>query len=139
MEGCVDSAALSSRPLALCDSLDRILEGSDMTIATETTASATVVLLQGQINSANAAGLETEILSLVNGGAKALVLDFAALDYISSAGLRMVLVLAKRLKQDGGQLVLCAMQPHVREVFDISGFLAILNVEGSRADALARF
>ena len=110
-----------------------------MTIATETTASATVVLLQGQINSANAAGLETEILSLVNGGAKALVLDFAALDYISSAGLRMVLVLAKRLKQDGGQLVLCAMQPHVREVFDISGFLAILNVEGSRADALARF
>ena len=50
-----------------------------------------------------------------------------------------MLVLAKRLKQDGGQLVLCAMQPHVREVFDISGFLAILNVEGSRADALARF
>mgnify|MGYP003807822119 CR=1 FL=1 len=110
-----------------------------MTIATETTASATVVLLQGQINSANAAGLEAEILALVNHGARGLVLDFAALDYISSAGLRMVLVLAKRLKQDGGQLVLCAMQPHVREVFDISGFLAILNVEGSRADALARF
>ncbi|MEZ5608583.1 MAG: STAS domain-containing protein [Burkholderiaceae bacterium] len=110
-----------------------------MTIATETTASATVVLLQGQINSANAAGLEAEILALVNHGAKALVLDFSALDYISSAGLRMVLVLAKRLKQDAGQLVLCAMQPHVREVFDISGFLAILNVEGSRADALARF
>ena len=60
-----------------------------MTIATETTASATVVLLQGQINSANAAGLEAEILALVNGGTKALVLDFAALDYISSAGLRM--------------------------------------------------
>jgi len=135
----VQGAALSSRPLALCDSLDRIPEGSDMTIATETTASATVVLLQGQINSANAAGLEAEILALVNHGARGLVLDFAALDYISSAGLRMVLVLAKRLKQDGGQLVLCAMQPHVREVFDISGFLAILNVEGSRADALARF
>ena len=110
-----------------------------MTIATETTASATVVLLQGQINSANAAGLEAEILALVNHGARGLVLDFAALDYISSAGLRMVLVVAKRLKQEGGLLVLCSMQPHVREVFDISGFLAILNVEPTRTEALARF
>ncbi len=110
-----------------------------MTIATEKTASATIVLLQGQINSANAAGLETEILALVEGGVRALVLEFGALDYISSAGLRMVLVLAKRLKAEGGRLVLCGMQPHVREVFDISGFLSILNVESTRAEALARF
>ena len=75
----------------------------------------------------------------MDGGAKNLVLDFAALDYISSAGLRMVLVVAKRLKGEGGQLVLSGMQPHVREVFDISGFLAILNVEPTRAEALARF
>ena len=110
-----------------------------MTFTTETTDRAHIVALQGQINSANAATIESGVLTLVDGGAKNLVMDFAALDYISSAGLSMVLVLAKRLKQDAGQLVLCAMQPHVREVFDISGFLAILNVEGSRADALARF
>lgn len=116
-----------------------LTEDSDMTIATEKTASATIVLLQGQINSANAAGLETEILALVEGGVRALVLEFGALDYISSAGLRMVLVLAKRLKAEGGRLVLCGMQPHVREVFDISGFLSILNVESTRAEALARF
>ena len=67
-----------------------------------------------------------------------LVLDFAALDYISSAGLRLVLVLAKRLKQERGRLVLCAMQPHVHEVFDISGFLAILDVQATRQEALAR-
>ena len=109
-----------------------------MTIAAETTASATIVSLQGQINSANAAAIEAEVLGLVTGGARNLVLDFSALDYISSAGLRMVLVVAKRLKQEGGQLVLCGMQPHVREVFDISGFLAILNVEPGRAEALAR-
>ncbi|MCK9515528.1 MAG: STAS domain-containing protein [Ottowia sp.] len=110
-----------------------------MPITTETTAAATIVPLQGQINSTNANGLEAEVLTLLDGGVKNLVLDFSALDYISSAGLRMVLVVAKRLKQEGGQLVLCAMQPHVREVFDISGFLAILNVEATRADALARF
>lgn len=110
-----------------------------MTISIETAAAATIVPLQGQINSTNAAGIEAEVLGLVAGGVRRLVLDFSALDYISSAGLRMVLVVAKRLKQEGGQLVLCGMQPHVREVFDISGFLTILNVEPGRAEALARF
>ena len=56
----------------------------------------------------------------------------------SQPGLRVVLVLAKRLKQERGRLVLCAMQPHVHEVFDISGFLAILDVQATRQEALAR-
>lgn len=108
-----------------------------MTIALETAANVQIVALQGQINSTNAASTEAEILALVNAGQKNLLLDFAALDYISSAGLRLVLVVAKRLKQDGGKLVLCGMQTHIREVFDISGFLAILNVVETRAEALA--
>ena len=109
-----------------------------MTITPETTAQATIVPLLGQINSANAGALEAQLLTLVDGGVRQLVLDFAALDYISSAGLRVVLVLAKRLKQERGRLVLCAMQPHVYEVFDISGFLAILDVQATRQEALAR-
>ena len=109
-----------------------------MTITPETTAQATIVPLLGQINSANAGALEAQLLTLVDGGVRQLVLDFAALDYISSAGLRLVLVLAKRLKQERGRLVLCAMQPQVHEVFDISGFLAILDVQATRQEALAR-
>ena len=109
-----------------------------MTITPETTAQATIVPLLGQINSANAGALEAQLLTLVDGGVRQLVLDFAALDYISSAGLRLVLVLAKRLKQERGRLVLCAMQPPVHEVFDISGFLAILDVQATRQEALAR-
>ena len=109
-----------------------------MTIALESAANAQIVALQGQINSANAATTEAEVLALVASGQKNLVIDFAALDYISSAGLRLVLVLAKRLKQERGRLVLCAMQPHVHEVFDISGFLAILDVQATRQEALAR-
>ena len=109
-----------------------------MTITPETTAQATIVPLLGQINSANAGALEAQLLTLVDGGVRQLVLDFAALDYISSAGLRLVLVLAKRRKQERGRLVPCAMQPHVHEVFDISGFLAILDVQATRQEALAR-
>ena len=110
-----------------------------MPIATESAANAQIVSLQGQINSTNAASTEAEILALVTAGQKNLLLDFAALDYISSAGLRLVLVVAKRLKQDNGQLLLCGMQSHIREVFDISGFLAILNVADTRTEALTRF
>ena len=110
-----------------------------MTIAIEPTDKAHIIALQGQVNSSNAATVETEVLSVVTQGAKNVLLNMTELSYISSAGLRVVLVLAKRLKQAGGKLVIYGMQPHVREVFDISGFLAILNVAGSRAEALEQF
>lgn len=110
-----------------------------MTIVTESTETATIVSLQGQLNSTNAVATEAQVLTLVDAGARHLLLDFSALEYISSAGLRMVLVLAKRLKQESGLLVLCGMRPHVREVFDVSGFLAILNLEPDREAALKRF
>ncbi|OZI63393.1 STAS domain-containing protein [Bordetella genomosp. 11] len=108
-----------------------------MTLAIEKVGSALVVSPRGQINSANAAAVESELLSHVDNGERKLVLDLSGLDYISSAGLRVMLLVAKRLKQQAGALALCGIQPHVREVFDISGFLAILTVVESRGDALA--
>ena len=75
---------------------------------------------------------------MVEEGEHKWVLDMAGVEYISSAGLRVVLLLAKRLKQNSGHLVLCGLQPHVHEVFDISGFLAILDVADSRDAALGR-
>ena len=110
-----------------------------MTIAIEPTDKAHIIALQGQVNSSNAATVETEVLSVVSQGAKNVLLNMTELSYISSAGLRVVLVLAKRLKQAGGKLVIYGMQPHVREVFDISGFLAILNVSATRTEALEQF
>ena len=110
-----------------------------MTIAIEPTDKAHIIALQGQVNSSNAATVETEVLAVVNQGAKNVLLNMTELSYISSAGLRVVLVLAKRLKQAGGKLVIYGMQPHVREVFDVSGFLAILNVTATRAEALEQF
>ena len=110
-----------------------------MTIAHQRVDDVHVFDLQGQLNSGNAAAAESDILAQVTGGARKVVLDLTALDYISSAGLRVLLVTAKRLKQAGGKLVLAGMQPHVREVFDVSGFLAILNVVPDRPSALGQF
>lgn len=112
--------------------------GTTMNLAVEKVGEVLVVSPEGQINSGNAAGIEADLLAHVEKGERRFVLDMSNLNYISSAGLRVVLVLAKRLKQASGALALCAMQPHVREVFDISGFLAILTVVDSRQEAIAK-
>jgi anti-anti-sigma factor len=62
--------------------------------------------------------------------------DFSGVEYISSAGLRVLLVAAKRM--GGGGLVLCALTEPVRQVFDLAGFLPLFAVEASRDGALAR-
>ncbi|MGB3068127.1 MAG: STAS domain-containing protein [Ottowia sp.] len=107
-------------------------------IAHEALAHARLISFTGQLNSGNSASAENDILGLIAQGDRKLILDFSHLDYISSAGLRVVLVAAKRLKPEGGRLVLFGMQPQVREVFDISGFLNILDVVASREEAIAR-
>lgn len=109
-----------------------------MPIAIQAADGATVVLLQGQINSGNAAEVEAAVLELIEGGVSRLILDCSMLEYISSAGLRVVLIAARRLKGNGGLLVLCTLQATVREVLDITGLLPILAVEASRDDALLR-
>jgi len=87
----------------------------------------------GRVDSANAASFEKELLGLFDTPPTRILLDLSALDYISSAGLRVVLMAAKRAKQTQGRLVLCGMQPHVREVFEISGFVKILEIVADRA------
>ncbi len=69
---------------------------------------------------------------------KGLILDFEPTEYISSAGMRVILLAAKKMKSDGGKLVLCSMSDHVKEVFDIAGFTAVLNIETSRELAVAQ-
>lgn len=93
--------------------------------------------IEGRVDSVSASEMEKALQPLfVETGERAIV-DFSKLDYISSAGLRVVLMLAKRAKQNEGRLLLCSMSPQVREVFEISGFLKILDVAADPAAALA--
>jgi anti-anti-sigma factor len=68
-----------------------------------------------------------------------LLVDFKALDYISSAGLRVLLATAKRLSSEGGSLRICHLNDTVREVFEISGFSTIFSVFDTEAEALEGF
>ena len=109
-----------------------------MNVTFESLDAATVVDLFGRLDSANAATVEAELLSRLSTAPGGVVIDFSRLDYISSAGLRIILVIAKRMKQGARPLVLTGFQPNIRDVFEISGFLSILEVAPSRADAVKR-
>ncbi len=110
---------------------------SSLMIETDQVDAALVIALKGRLDSVNAGPVEAEIVGYVRDGANRVVLDFGDVPYISSAGLRVVLVLAKRLREVGGKLALFGMVPSVREVFSISGFLQILTVCDDRETALA--
>lgn len=95
------------------------------------------VTLAGRLDSATSSDFEKTLGDLFPAAGCRAVMDFSALDYISSAGLRVVLMTAKRAKQSQSRLLLCALQPHVREVFEISGFLRILEVYSDQDTALS--
>ena len=99
-----------------------------------------VMILQpvGRLDSLNCRGFETRLLAALD-ESKTVVVDCAALDYISSAGLRVLLVAAKHNRTSGGRLALAALRENVREVFEISGFSAIFALHPTVAAAVATF
>ena len=88
----------------------------------ETVGEVTVVTLPTRVDTTSAGGVESEFRGLLEQGSRMLVADFSATEYVSSAGLRVFLSVLKSLEKDGGRMVLCAMQPFVADVFEISGF-----------------
>ena len=99
----------------------------------------TVIEVEGRLDSVTSNELEKEILSLLQSGESNLLIDFAGLDYISSAGLRVLLMAAKKAKTAGGQVVLANLVNNVKEVFDIAGFNNIFPIFQSQDEALAAF
>ena len=90
--------------------------------------------LVGRLDSNSSPELEKILLDEIAAG-KGVVLDFSDLDYISSAGLRILLMGAKRAKQRGTKLALFGLRDSILEVFKVSGFLKILNVFGTMDEA----
>ncbi|AWK87206.1 STAS domain-containing protein [Azospirillum thermophilum] len=108
-----------------------------MNISKQTVGSVTVLKAEGRIDSSNAAEFETHLVEAVGSSASRVVVDMEPLTYISSAGLRSLLVAAKRARPAGGRIALAAMAPHIREVFDLSGFSSLFEIHGKAEEAVA--
>jgi len=111
-----------------------------MTIKEVSTDKATVLVIEGRIDSTTSALLEKKLLTMTEEkGIKDIIMDFSSMDYISSAGLRVLLMAAKRTGKMGGKVVLAGLNANVKEVFDISGFSNIFGLYASHADAIHAF
>lgn len=86
-----------------------------------------ILALEGRLDTVTAPELEKTIAGLPE-GTDALLLDFAALDYISSAGLRVLLSAQKRMARKGGMRV-AHVSPAIMEIFEVTGFSDILTIE----------
>lgn len=98
-----------------------------------------VLLPVDRLDSTNAQKFESKVMDHITKGEQRMVVDFSRLNFISSSGLRVLLIAAKKLTASQGKLVLCNMQEHIREIFVISGFDRIILIKESRQTALDVF
>ncbi|HUG54051.1 MAG TPA: STAS domain-containing protein [Vicinamibacteria bacterium] len=108
-----------------------------MQIREETHDGVLVVAPIGRLDSNSSDDLEKALRSRLDGRPR-LVIDLGGVDYVSSAGLRVLLIAAKRMHETGGQLVLCGLASSVHQIFEFAGFLRVFTIEASRPEALAR-
>ena len=106
-----------------------------MQISTRTSNDIHIVGITGSLDSTTSPEAQKSLDAVV-AGAKKVVLDFSQLNYISSAGLRILLGAAKQLRASGGKFGMFGLNQSVKEVFEISGFSSILSVYQSEAEAL---
>ncbi|MDX1571153.1 MAG: STAS domain-containing protein [Xanthomonadales bacterium] len=107
-----------------------------MNIETRTKGEICVLHFEGNFDSNTASDAESVINELIEDGKLKIVANFENLNFISSAGLRVLLATAKRLNASGGDLRVCCLNQTVQEVFDISGFGTILTVNQTEDEAI---
>ena len=93
----------------------------------------------GRIDGATAKEYESTLLERISNGHSKILLNCEAIEYISSAGLRVLLMASRRAGEATGKLVLCAVRDTVHDVFKYSGFAEIIPIVGDRDEALESF
>ena len=108
-----------------------------LSIQAEQHEQAFILCISGRVDGNTAKILESAIQEQVDAGTKTLILDLKDMDYISSAGLRVLLLGARRMQAKAGKTLFCALGENIQQIFEISGFNDILDVRANRDEALA--
>jgi serine/threonine-protein kinase RsbW len=109
-------------------------------IQVETVALSVLVMPEGRLDFGAAAAFQQHVEAVIAGAGTApasVIIDCTALDYVSSAGLRVFLLAARASHRAGISFAVCALKPAVREVFELSGFSRMIAVHTDRTTALA--
>ena len=108
-----------------------------MTVAYNKIGQVMVMSPAGRLDAETAPHLQDEIMTHVDGGETNVLLELSGIDYVSSAGLRAVLLVAKKLQELGGRFALCGLSEPIAKVFQVTGFDAILDIHTDQERALA--
>lgn len=108
-----------------------------MELTSDNTGGAVIVKAVGRVDGANARDFHEGLEASIGADGESMVLDFEGLSYISSAGLRVVLLVAKTLQQKNAKLAVCSLSDSIREVFEISGFDKIVPVYSDTGEAVS--
>ncbi len=108
-----------------------------MEIREEKIGDVRIIGLRGRLDASTSPGVEKKLLGLLDQGEKRLVFDFSELTYISSLGLRVLIVVAKNVQRTDGRLALARLNDHIREIFNIAGFTSIFSIYPTCEEAIA--
>ncbi len=107
-----------------------------MDVTSQRTGGALIVSVEGRVDGANARKFQKAVEGVIDDD-RAVILDMENLGYISSAGLRSILLIAKGLQKRKAQFAVCSLQDAIGEVFRIVGFDKIVTIHSSQGDAVA--
>jgi anti-sigma B factor antagonist len=97
----------------------------------------TVIKVRGRLDTLSGPEFEKKLSECMDQGELTFIVDMEGLEYISSAGLRSILLVAKKLKSRKGSMAFCSLTPMVAKVFSLSNFTSIFALHDSLEAALA--
>jgi anti-anti-sigma factor len=108
-----------------------------MEIQKEQVGDVHVVTATGRLDGIYSSAFANQVGELLTGTNPKILIDFTDIDYVSSAGLRALLILVKKAKATGSVFALCGVNEQVREVLNISGYAPMFSIHSGRADGIA--
>lgn len=108
-----------------------------MDLKEEHVGGVTVVQVKGRLDSTTSPILGERLTAVLEAARSRVVVDFSQLDYISSAGFRVLLQAAKRADENAAKLVLCGVSGKARQLFDLGGFLDLFSITATRDEGIA--
>ena len=108
-----------------------------MEISNQRDGDTLIVQAAGRVDGSNSQEFQDGLEAAIDDADRAVVLDLEELSYISSSGLRVMLLIARKLQRQQAKFALCSLSESIREVFEISGFDRIIPVHASRSEAVS--
>jgi anti-sigma B factor antagonist len=102
--------------------------GEDFRLSTEEGADGPVLRVEGEVDVYTSPALRDELYRIIEGGAERVVVDLAAMDFIDSSGLGVLVGALKRIRERSGDLELRSMQPPARKVLEITGLTQVFTI-----------